>query len=139
MAEENIAELSMPCGVNDEIPAQITQARNRLRGFLTQIHPCLERVLGPRLSHPAIPDLLTRYSSPARINNAGQGHVKARLTKHAPRMTAGSPRRSLMPWVNKPWPGLVPVRQRKSWVAPSPTGVANPAARRDRGRDPENS
>lgn len=29
-----------------------------IRGLLTQIHPALERVLGPRLDHPAVLDLL---------------------------------------------------------------------------------
>ena len=42
VAEQSIAELSMLCGFDDDLPAQITQTRNRLRGFLTQIHPALE-------------------------------------------------------------------------------------------------
>lgn len=41
VTEENIAELSMLYGFDDDLAAQITQARNRLRGFLTQIHPAL--------------------------------------------------------------------------------------------------
>ena len=86
VTEENIAELSMLCGFDDDLAAQITQARNRLRGFLTQIHPALERVLGPRLGHPAVVALLTRYSSPARLRTAGRGHVRVLLKKHAPRL-----------------------------------------------------
>ncbi|WP_315280292.1 IS110 family transposase [Kocuria carniphila] len=86
VTEENIAELSMLCGFDDDLAAQITQARNRLRGFLTQIHPALERVLGPRLGHPAVVALLTRYSSPARLRTAGRGHVRVVLKKHAPRL-----------------------------------------------------
>ena len=86
VTEENIAELSMLCGFDDDLAAQITQARNRLRGFLTQIHPALERVLGPRLGHPGVVALLARYSSPARLRTAGRGHVRALLKKHAPRL-----------------------------------------------------
>ena len=86
VTEENIAELSMLCGFDDDLAAQITQARNRLRGFLTQIHPALERVLGPRLGHPAVVALLTRYSSPARLRTAGRAHVRVLLKKHAPRL-----------------------------------------------------
>ena len=85
MAEQSIAELSMLCGFDDDLPAQITQTRNRLRGFLTQIHPALERILGPRLGHPAVIALITRYPSPARLHAAGPGHVRALLKKHAPR------------------------------------------------------
>ncbi|WP_144930841.1 IS110 family RNA-guided transposase [Kocuria marina] len=86
VAEENIAELSMLCGFDDDLAAQLTQVRNRLRGFLTQIHPALERVLGPRLGHTAVITLLTRYPSPARLRTAGRGHVRALLKKHAPRL-----------------------------------------------------
>lgn len=87
MAEENVAELPMPCGFDDDLAAQVTQVRNRLRGFLTQIHPSLERVLSPRLGHTAVITLLTRYPSPARLRTAGRGHVRALLKKHARRLT----------------------------------------------------
>ncbi|MGG7444141.1 IS110 family transposase [Zafaria sp. J156] len=88
VSEENIAELSMLCGFDDDLAAQATQVSNRLRGLLTQIHPSLERVLGPRLSHPAVTDLLMRYPSPAALKSAGRGHVRARLRKQTPRMAA---------------------------------------------------
>ncbi|GAA4113915.1 IS110 family transposase [Enteractinococcus coprophilus] len=88
VAEEQIAELSMLCGFDDDLAAQLTQVRNRLRGLLTQIHPALERVLGPRLAHPAVVDLLGRYPTPAGLKRAGRGHVRARLKKLAPRMAA---------------------------------------------------
>ncbi|WP_413468271.1 IS110 family transposase [Kocuria marina] len=86
VAEENIAELAMLCGFDDDLAAQITQVRNRLRGFLTQIHPALEQALGPRLGHTAVITLLTRYPSPTRLHTAGPGHVRALLKKHAPRL-----------------------------------------------------
>ena len=57
LADEQIAELSMLCGFDDDLAAQTTQASNRIRGLLTQIHPALERVLGPRLDHPLYPVL----------------------------------------------------------------------------------
>jgi len=86
VAEEQITELSMLCGFDDDLAAQLTQVRNRLRGLLTQIHPSLERVLGPRLAHPAVIDLLSRYPTPAALQRAGRGHVRTRLKKLAPRM-----------------------------------------------------
>lgn len=39
-------------------------ALRSLHGLLTQIHPSLERVLGPRLQHPAVVALLERFGSP---------------------------------------------------------------------------
>src|SRR5699024_7289427 len=79
VAEEQIAELSMLCGFDDDLAAQLTQVGNRLRGLLTQIHPALERVLGPRLAHPAVVHLLGRHPTPAGLKRAGRGHVRARL------------------------------------------------------------
>lgn len=86
--EEQIAELAMLAGFDDDLAAQITATSNRLRGLLTQIHPALERVLGPRITHPAVADLLGRYPTPAQLRTAGPGHVRARLRKHAPRLAA---------------------------------------------------
>ena len=84
--EAQIAELAVLAGFDDDLAAQITATSNRLRGMLTQIHPALERVLGPRVGHPAVADLLTRYPTPAKLAAAGRGHVRARLRKHAPRL-----------------------------------------------------
>ncbi|MHC5557515.1 IS110 family RNA-guided transposase [Kocuria sp. U4B] len=84
--EAQIAELAVLAGFDDDLAAQITATSNRLRGMLTQIHPALERVLGPRVTHPAVADLLTRYPTPAKLAAAGRGHVRARLKKHAPRL-----------------------------------------------------
>lgn len=39
LADEQIAELSMLCGFDDDLAAQTTQTSNRIRGLLTQIHP----------------------------------------------------------------------------------------------------
>ena len=38
------------------------------------------------MGHPAVAELLTRYPTPAKLAAAGRGHVKARLSKHAPRL-----------------------------------------------------
>ena len=34
-----LTELSVLCGFDDDLTAQITQVRSRIRGLLTQIHP----------------------------------------------------------------------------------------------------
>jgi transposase len=85
--EEQIAALALLAGFDDDLAQEATAVSNRLRGLLTQIHPALERALGPRIAHPAVTDLLTRYPTPARLKAAGRGQVRARLKKHAPRLT----------------------------------------------------
>ena len=86
LADEPLAELTMLCGFDDDLAAQVTQTSNRIRGLLTQIHPALERVLGPRLDHPAVLDLLERYPSPAALAATTEKTLANRLTKLAPRM-----------------------------------------------------
>jgi hypothetical protein len=86
LTEEPLAELTMLCGFDDDLAAQITQTSNRIRGLLTQIHPALERVLGPRLDHPVVLDLLERYPSPAELAATSEKALANRLTKLAPRM-----------------------------------------------------
>lgn len=76
----------MLCGFDDDILGQMTATSNRIRGLLTQIHPALERVVGPHLDHPAMLDLLQHYPSPAAMKSAGTARMAARLLKRAPRM-----------------------------------------------------
>lgn len=86
LADEQVAEMSMLCGFDDDLAGQITATSNRIRGLLTQIHPALERVIGPHLDHPAILDLLQHYPSPASMATAGEKRLATRLTKRAPRI-----------------------------------------------------
>src|SRR5690242_9161899 len=86
LADEQLAELTMLCGFDDDLAAQVTQTSNRIRGLLTQIHPALERVLGPRLHHPAVLDLLQTWPTPATLAAAGKTKVRTRLLKRAPRL-----------------------------------------------------
>ncbi|WP_026821272.1 IS110 family transposase, partial [Arthrobacter castelli] len=85
VADEQSAELSMLCGFDDDLAKQATAASNRIRGLLTQVHPALERVIGPHLDHPAMAALLQKYPSPAAMRRAGQARVAAHLRKTAPR------------------------------------------------------
>lgn len=83
--DEITAELAMLSGFDEDLAGQINQVSNRVRGLLTQIHPALERVLGPQLAHPAVLDLLEQYPSPAAIQKLGRARLAKRLGRRAPR------------------------------------------------------
>jgi transposase len=84
--DETIAELDMLAGFDDDLAGEVTRTSNRLRGLLTQIHPSLERVLGPRIQHPAVLTILERYGSPALIRKAGRRRLITLIRPEAPRM-----------------------------------------------------
>lgn len=65
---------------------QMTATSNRIRGLLTQIHPALERIVGPHLDHPAMLDLLQHYPSPAAMKTARITRMATPLLRLAPRM-----------------------------------------------------
>ena len=51
LTDEITAELTVLVGFDQDLAAEATRTSNRIRGLLTQFHPGLERVLGPRLDH----------------------------------------------------------------------------------------
>lgn len=89
LADNEVAELTMLCGFDEDLAGQITQTSNRIRGLLTQIHPALERVLGAHLDHPAMLDLIERYPSPAQLASISEKQLANRLVKLAPRRGKG--------------------------------------------------
>ncbi len=58
IADEDEATLGVLTGFDLDLARQITQTSNRIRGLFTQIHPPLERALGPWLDHDAVLDVL---------------------------------------------------------------------------------
>ncbi|GGW24780.1 hypothetical protein GCM10010339_94510 [Streptomyces alanosinicus] len=85
-SDETVAELEMIAGFDDDLAGEVTRIKNRLRGLLTQIHPSLERVLGPRLDHSAVLTLLERFGSPGQLRKAGRRRLVTLLRPKAPRM-----------------------------------------------------
>jgi transposase len=84
--EQTAAELRLLGGFDDDLRQQITATSNRLRGLLTQIHPALERVVGPRLDHPAVLTLLQRTPTPEALQALGERRLMTRLKPQAPRL-----------------------------------------------------
>jgi cytidylate kinase len=86
LADEVTAELTMLVGFDQDLAGEANRTSNRIRGLLTQFHPSLERVLGPRLDHPAITWLLERYGSPQALRKAGRRKLVEVVRPRAPRM-----------------------------------------------------
>ncbi|AUI61534.1 IS110 family transposase [Amycolatopsis sp. BJA-103] len=86
--DEALAELDVLVGFDDDLAAEATRVSNRIRGLLTGIHPALERVLGPKISHLAVLEILSRCGGPIGIRKAGRRKLAAIVTTHAPRMGA---------------------------------------------------
>ncbi|MDA8362715.1 MAG: IS110 family transposase, partial [Gammaproteobacteria bacterium] len=71
--DEALAELTLLCGFDDDLAAQITQVSNRIRGLLTQIHPALLA-------------LLQKYPSPGALSAASEKRLGVFLARLAPRL-----------------------------------------------------
>ncbi|MEU4745196.1 IS110 family transposase, partial [Actinosynnema sp. NPDC023658] len=86
VGDEALAELDVLVGFDDDLAGEATRLSNRIRGLLTGIHPALERAIGPRISHPAVLEILSRCGGPTGIAKAGRRKLVAIATAHAPRM-----------------------------------------------------
>ncbi|GLY95999.1 IS110 family transposase [Actinoplanes sp. NBRC 103695] len=84
--DEAFAELEVLIGYDDDLAAESTRISNRIRGLLTQIHPALEHVLGPKISHPAVQELLSKCGGPTGLRKAGRRKLLALVAARAPRM-----------------------------------------------------
>lgn len=88
VGDETLTELGVLVGFDDDLAGEATRISNRIRGLLTGIHPALERALGPRVAHPAVLEILSRFGGPAGIRQAGKRRITTLAVKHAPRMGA---------------------------------------------------
>jgi transposase len=86
VGDDALAELEVLVGFDDDLAGEATRLANRIRGLLTQIHPALERVLGPKVQHKAVLELLSRCGGPAGLRKAGRRKLAAIAGKNAPRM-----------------------------------------------------
>jgi transposase len=84
--DDAFAELEVLIGYDDDLAAESTRISNRIRGLLTQIHPALEHVLGPKISHPAVQELLSTCGGPTGLRKAGRRKLSALVASRAPRM-----------------------------------------------------
>ncbi|CBT77405.1 MULTISPECIES: IS110-like element ISAar17 family transposase [Glutamicibacter] len=85
VSDEDEATLGMLTGFDLDLARQITQTSNRIRGLFTQIHPPLERILGPWLEHDAVLEVLAAWPTPAALRHAGKARIDAKLKKYGAR------------------------------------------------------
>jgi transposase len=83
--DETLADLQVIVGYDDDLAGEVTRIANRIRGLLTQIHPALERVLGPKIQHPAVLELLTRFGGPTGLTNATRRELVTATKTRAPK------------------------------------------------------
>lgn len=83
--DEALADLGVIVGFDDDLAGEVTRISNRIRGLLTQIHPALERVLGPKIQHPAVIELLIRFGGPQGLSRATRRQLVAATKTRAPR------------------------------------------------------
>ena len=85
VSDEEEATLGMLTGFDLDLARQITQTSNRIRGLFTQIHPPLERVIGPWLEHDAVLEVLATWPTPAQLKHAGKARIDSKLKKQGAR------------------------------------------------------
>lgn len=85
VVDAHVADLRVLCGCDDDLAQQVTATANRIRGLLTQIHPPLERVIGPKLQYHGVLALLQRWPTAAHLREAGPRRITTFLTRHGSR------------------------------------------------------
>ena len=83
--EETLAELKVLVGFDEDLAAEATRLSNRIRGLLTQIHPALERVVGPRLTTKQGLAVIEQLGGPQGIAGVTKSKLLRVITKAYPR------------------------------------------------------
>ena len=88
MNSHGVSAPSSPCcpGSTTTSPGRSPRRATGSVGCSPKSTPRSERVLGPRLDHPAVLDLLETWPTPAALTTAGKTRVRTRLLKKAPRL-----------------------------------------------------
>jgi len=85
LGEETLAELKVLVGFDEDLSGEATRLSNRIRGLLTQIHPALERVLGPKLTTKAGLAVIEQLGGPQGIRQASKSRLLRVIAKANPR------------------------------------------------------
>ena len=86
VTDDLLAELRILNGRDIDLAHDANRCSNRLRDALVSISPALERALGDRLGQAGVRDLLSRYSTPKLLRQAGQARIKRAVCRRSPRI-----------------------------------------------------
>jgi hypothetical protein len=81
-SDETLERLRVLGGYDDDLAHDVNRTANRLRDMLLAVSPALERVLGPRLDHPAARALLARHPTPTALRAAGRRRLTPLAKRH---------------------------------------------------------
>lgn len=76
-----IAEVRLVSGQDDGLAKQETALTNRLRGLLSQPHPPLEQVVGPRLANAGVLAVPQRWPTPQALRRLGERRLTDQLRR----------------------------------------------------------
>ncbi len=82
---QQITELQILTGYDDDLREESTRASNRLRDLMLSVHPSLERVIGPLLDRESVLAVVERYPTPTQLAKAGKPKIKRLLVKYSSR------------------------------------------------------
>jgi transposase len=136
-SDEQLAELGMLAGFDDDLQGQVVQVTNRLRGLMTQIHPALERVLGPELEHLGVLDLLIKHPTPDALRRAGRARIARVVAARSPRIADRIATAVVAALASRAWSCRAPTPPASSspgWPRSSPRSAPNAAKSSNRWR-----
>lgn len=83
--DEQPADLRVLAGLDDDLAVEVTRLTNQIRGLLVDVHPSLERVLGPHLDQKVGPTILAAFGGPVELAAATHRSLHAVIRANAPR------------------------------------------------------
>ncbi len=84
--DDLLVQLRVLNGLDIDLAADANRHANRLRDALIAVSPALERVVGAKLSHGGVRDLLAKYPTPTALRSAGRNRIATLVAKRSPRM-----------------------------------------------------
>ncbi len=87
--DEQLAELTVLAGYDNDLAAEVTRLTNRLHDALTHVHPALERLIGRHLNRAGVLDLLVAAPTPAQLQRLSWDDIAALLRPRSRRLAAG--------------------------------------------------
>src|SRR3954451_151582 len=113
----------------DDQAAEATRISNRIRGLLTQIHPALERVLGPKVVTTVVLELLARFGGRPDCAPPAAGGCSPSPARPPPAPASNSWTTCWPPWTSRPWwcPAAPPRRRCCPGWPPMPDWPRSPA------------